>query len=173
MKYYYAVFAIFFCVVSCKTPSLEPQFVIPEQINVRVNRDQTPIQAINATGFIQSVDPEVVNGMPQPEFDEVEVYLICFNQDLSPSELDQKVCNLGLKLVDPITLCALNEQNPLLADKYPNATQWRDKNGKACCALFGPRHGKRRVEVYQFDSEWNNYWFFACVRKESTKVSES
>ena len=173
MKYYYAVFAIFFCVVSCKTPSLEPQFVIPEQINVRVNRDQTPIQAINATGFIQSVDPEVVNGMPQPEFDEVEVYLICFNQDLSPSELDQKVCNLGLKLVDPITLCALNEQNPLLADKYPNATQWRDKNDKTRCALFDRWDGKRKVRVHQLDGGWPDGWFFVCFRKEDTKVSES
>lgn len=140
---------------------------------VKVNRNRTPQQAIDATGRTKHLYDEVVREMPMGEGEEVEVYLIFFKKQLSDDTLEQEVDKAGFVLIDPITLNALNEQDPALADTIPNATQWRDKNGKACFACFRYWGGKRRVYVLQYDNDCHIDCFFGCVHKKSTQVSES
>ncbi len=140
---------------------------------VKVNRSRSPQQAIDATGCTQYTENTVVKVMPIGEGEEVDLYLIPFKQQLSVDALEQEVDKAGFVLVDPITLCALNEADPALADTIPNATQWRDKNGKVCYACFGRWDGKRKVHIYRNDNGWGGYWFFGCVRKKSAEVSGS
>jgi hypothetical protein len=132
---------------------------------VKVNRTQTPYEAIKATGRTEYLNDEVVKGMPMGEGEEKEVFLVPFKKTLTPDQLDQEVHKAGFVLADPITQCALNQQDPSLADTYPNATQWRNKNGKACCALFYRWNGERRVYVRQYVFVWRDVWFFVCFRK--------
>jgi hypothetical protein len=134
---------------------------------VKVNRTQTPREAINATGRVQYLNDEVVRDMPTGEGEEKEVFLVSFKKTLTPDQLEQEVEKTGFVLADPVTQCALNEQDPSLADSYPNATQWRDKNGKACYALFARWNGKRAVGVDQVGYAWGGDWFFVCFRKSS------
>ena len=140
---------------------------------VKVNRSLTPQQAIDATCRTKYLNDEVVREMPMGEGEEVDLYLIPFKKKLAVDDLEKEVDKAGFVLVDPITLCALNEQEPTLADTFPNATQWRDKNGKACCAYFGRWGDGRKVDVYRLDSDWLGSWFFGCVRKQSAEVSGS
>lgn len=139
---------------------------------VKVDRKRTPKQSLDATGRVQYMNQKVVDEMPKGEGEEVEVYLIPFKKILTESELEQEVEKLGFKLVDPITLCALNEQDPSLTDTTPNGTQWRDRNGTACFVTFDHWPG-RGVGVFQSDSGWGDFWFFGCVRKKRAEVSGS
>jgi len=162
MKYIIAVFTLFLCAVSCTNNRTEKSIIIQK---VKVDLTKTPQEAISATHYTQYVEPSVMSSMPQPEVDEVEVYFICFDQGLSSSQLEQMVHAHGLKLVDPITLCAFNEQYPELANTIPNATQWRDKNDKIHYMSFVEFHGEHKVNAHQDDFGWGAYWFFGCVRK--------
>ena len=140
---------------------------------VKVNRSRSPQQAIDATGCTQYTDNTVVKVMPIGEGEEVDLYLIPFKKKLSVDNLEEAVDKAGFVLIDPITLCALNEADPALADTIPNATQWRDKNGKACCAYFRRWAGERVVNIGRNDIGWHGFWFFGCVRKKSAEVSGS
>ncbi len=149
-----------------------PEGTITKMVK-NIDRNRTPEEATKATGRLECLNEEVVREMPMGEGEEKQVFLIPFNKSLTPDLLEQEVDQLDVELVDPNTQCALNEQDPALADNYPNATQWRDKNGKACCALFGRWDGGREIYVSQRNGKWGVQWFFVCVRKESTQVLES
>lgn len=138
---------------------------------LKVDRTRTRQQAIHATGRVDYINDEVVGEMPIGEGEEKEVFLIPSNEPRTLDQLEQKFGGKRFALVDPVTLCALNEQDPTLADEYPNATQWRDKNGKVCYALFSIWHGSRGVSVDQGDELGS--LFFVWVHKKSTQISES
>lgn len=134
---------------------------------VKVNRSRTNMEAVNATGRVQSLSNIVVEEMPTSTEEEMEIYFVPFKKTLSPSALEKAVDKVGCKLVDPVALCATNESDSEFADKYPNATQWRDKNGKVCYAAFAQLllHKKRGVVVRQDEYHWEDEWFFGCVPK--------
>src|SRR5690606_25628549 len=138
------------------------EIILPEGIitrKVKVNRSRTSQEALNATRREQYTKRGVVKEMPQGEGEEIEIYLIPFQRLLSVDQLEKEVDNTDFKLVDPIALAALNETDPELADKYPNGTQWRDKNGKACYAFFGRgSNNLRSVSVGRDDIAWDTYW---------------
>lgn len=157
------VFVILFCVVGCTIKPTKPSFLVRD---VRVSQTQTPQQALKETGCVQYyIEQKVVDAMPKAEAEEVEVFLICFNKGLSVNQLEQEVDELGFKLVDPITLCELNKQDPALVETITNATQWRDENGRTYYAAFSCWNGKRWVAVRQDAYDWVDNWFFGCVRK--------
>jgi hypothetical protein len=154
-----------------KLPEL-PKGTIAKRVE-NIDRSRTPYDAIKATGRVLCLNDEVVKDMPMGEGKEKEVFLIPFEKTLTPEGLEQEVDKIGVELADPNTVCALNEQYPELADTYPNATQWRNKNGKACCAIFHDWACEREVTVFQNYAEWSDSLFVVCILKESTEVSES
>ena len=132
---------------------------------VRVNRNRTPQQVLDATGRKQYTDSGVVEGMPRGEGEEVDVYFFSGHCYLSDAELEKDFDLCGLK-PDPYAQAAVNEADPTFADQHPNCTHWRDANGKWCYATFSRwRGGGRGVGVYRGGSGWDGGWWFAGVRK--------
>jgi len=115
---------------------------------VTVNRARTPQEAIGATGRKQYVDASVVSAMPKGNGDTAEVVFF----------------NVGP--VDPYSLAAVNEADPAFADEHPNATHWKDFNGKWCYAAFYRwPDGGRHVSVRRRAGGWRDGWWFAGLRK--------
>lgn len=139
---------------------------------VKVDRSQTPRQALKATGRSQYVDDDVVDAMPRGEGDEAE--LIYFKPDPSLYKNGKISCDAvaaeyekrGL-VPDPMAQAADN-QDDAFADKTPNGCQWKDKDGNYCYAAFSRWGGRRRVGVHRFDDDWDGSWSFAGVRKKSS-----
>jgi hypothetical protein len=137
---------------------------------VKVNRSRSPQEALDATGRAQYTNRAVVDSMPKAVADEVEVEF--FKPDLSErngyisdDDLAHEYELRGLKPTDPVSVAAVNEADPDFADKTPHGTHWKDADGKWCFAAFGHWDGKRRVGVYRRSDSWNDYWWFAGVRK--------
>ena len=131
---------------------------------VKVNRNLTHQQALDATGRAQHVNSEVLETAPKVEGEEVNVYLFDLSYDPTTDELDREMEIRGLK-PDFDALAAINAADPSFADDCPNVTQWRDANGKACSAVFGRWRDERYVDVFRHDFGWRRSYRFAGVRK--------
>lgn len=131
---------------------------------VRVNRNLTHQQAIDATGRVQYVNSEVLATAPKGKGEDVDIFLFDLDYDPTVEELDCEMEIRGLK-PDPDALAAFNEADPSFADERPNVTQWRNANGKACCAIFFRWLDKRYVGVYRDGGRWFRSYRFAGVRK--------
>jgi hypothetical protein len=134
---------------------------------IKVNRSRSPQEALKATGRVGCLNDEVVREMPKSEGEEVTIYFILFNRQISVNELEKEVDKLGYKLVDPISLTALNEAEPEFADNYPNCTQWCNKHGEMCYVKFYRIWGTgvRCVDVNQHRHVWNKCWLVGCFCK--------
>lgn len=137
---------------------------------VKVNRSRSPQEAIEATGRAQYTDRKVVDAMPKGEGDEAEI--VFFKPDLSQrsgfisdDDLEKEFELRGLKPADPISVSAVNEADPAFADEKPHGTHWKDAKGNWCYATFKRWFGGRLVLVYRVDSGWDDFWWFAGVRK--------
>jgi hypothetical protein len=137
---------------------------------VKVNRNRTAREAIEATGRKFYGDRVVVDTMPGGKATEVELHI--FKLDLSKrggwisdDDLEKEFDLRGLKPVDPFALAALNEADPAFADEKPNATHWKDVQGDWCYAIFRRWGGERVVSVRRCDGDWDDYSWFASVRK--------
>jgi hypothetical protein len=82
----------------------------------------------------RSTDRKVVDAMPKGKGDEAEI--VFFKPDLfqrhgfiSDDDLDKEYKLRGLKPADPISVAAVNQDNPAFADDKPNGTHWKDANG--------------------------------------------
>ena len=135
---------------------------------VTVNRSQTPEQALTATGRKQYTDKDVVAAMPKCAGTEAKV--IFFKPDasaytnglISDDDLVKQFALRGLKPADPYSLAKANEDDPAFADEHPNATHWKDANGKWCYAAFGRWVvGERGVSVIRHGLDWSDRWWFA------------
>lgn len=131
---------------------------------VKVKRERSPQQVIDATGRKQYIDKEVVASMPKGEGKKVEVTFFQVGSFISPDDLAKKFDEHGLK-PDPYAQSAVNEADPSFADTHPNGTQWQDANGKWCYIAFARWHGERYVHVNRDGSVWGDYWWFGGVRK--------
>lgn len=138
---------------------------------VMVDRDQTPEQAIAATGRRQYVTAEVVATMPKGAGKAVTV--IFFKPDRSAYDVNGIINddNLakqyelnGLIPADPFSLAAVNEADPAFADKHPNVTHWKDVNGEWCYAAFFRWRDERGVDVNRRDFDWDIGWLFAGLQ---------
>jgi len=81
---------------------------------------------------------------------------------ISDDNLEKEFALRCLKPSDPYSLAAVNEADPTFADEHPNATHWKDADGKWCYALF--RHwsdGERDVDVHRDGNDWDGNWWFA------------
>ena len=131
----------------------------------KVNRTRNAQVAIDATGRRQYTDKDVVNAMPNGEGEEAEVVFFNLGRYVSDTDLDKEYELRGLKPADPFSLAAVNEVDPAFADQKPNATHWKDSNGKWCYAAFGQWSGERDVDVRRYGDDWRGGWWFAGLRK--------
>lgn len=135
---------------------------------VKVDRTITSQAAIEATGRMLEVASTVVAEMPQGEGDEVEVCF--FKLDLSSGDgyisdedLVREYDLRGLK-TDPRAQVAVNTDDPAFADVHPNVCPWKDKKGYWYFSMFF-RRNERIVRVQEPDDDWDDYCWFAGVRK--------
>ncbi|MEK7061888.1 MAG: hypothetical protein AAB957_01365 [Patescibacteria group bacterium] len=104
--------------------------------------------------------------MPRGEGKEVEVVFFNLGRYISDADLDKEYELLGFKPADPYSLSAVNEEDQAFADTKPNATHWKDENGKLCYAAFDRWFGvERYVRVRRFGIGWRGHWWFAGVSK--------
>jgi hypothetical protein len=139
---------------------------------VKVNRDRTPQETLDATGRKQYTDSGVVQNMPRGEGKEAEVIL--FKPEpweytrpgfMSDDDLEKCFERRSLKPADPYSVAAVNEDDPAFADEKPHGTHWKDVNGNWCFAAFRRWNDGRRLDVGRFDSDWYGGWWFAGLRK--------
>jgi len=140
--------------------------------HVKVSRTCTPQEALDATGRKQYVDNGVVKAMPRGDKDEDDVHFFKPEQSaydkngwISDDNLEKQFDLRGLKPVDPYKLAQVNIDDPAFGDKYPNATHWKNAEGKWCFAAFDRWSGERGVSVYRGDGDWSGDWWFAGVCK--------
>lgn len=127
---------------------------------VRVNRTQTRQQAIDATGRVKYVNPEVVAEMPDGEDEEVDVGFFPLHSYTSARDVQKLIAEHGL-VSDPRAVAKANEDDPSFGDTRPNATQWVDDKGRHCylaCSQWGD--GKRNVSVHRNEGDWDDCWWF-------------
>ena len=136
---------------------------------VKVNRNRTPQEVLDATGRKQHTDGGVVARMPKGEGDETEVVFFKLSHWVSNEDLDEKFALRGLKPADPYSLAAVNEADPAFTDEHPNATHWQDRKGKWCCVTFD-RLVNREVFVGYNDSGLAGGWWFAGLRKRTLET---
>ena len=130
-----------------------------------VNRNHTFQDAINATGRKPYCNSNVVSTAPKCEGD-FEGMFVNIGWIVDCDKLDTVLSELGFELiVDPQGLADLNASDPEFADKYPNGTQWKNKDGKFCCAVFSRWDGERDVVVDQDFYCWSGGWWFPCRPK--------
>ena len=137
---------------------------------VEVNRDESPEEAIDATGCVQYTNPEVVKTMPRGKGKKVRVGF--FKLDLSKrggyiSDDDlQKEYDLRNMESDPYAQMAVNKADPAFTDTNPNGSHWKCPDGKWCYVLFRRWHdGRRLVHVNRSGGGWHDFWSFAGVSK--------
>jgi hypothetical protein len=134
--------------------------------HVKVNRNRTPQQVLDATGRKQYTDSKVVKAMPRGEDDETDVHFFKLGRYVSDADLEKEYELRGLKPADPYSLAAVNEADPAFADEYPNGTHWKDTSGNWCYAAFDRWvGGGRDVRVSRDDGGWVGRWWGAGLRK--------
>jgi hypothetical protein len=133
---------------------------------VKINRQRTPQEALDATGRRQyTLDLEVVNAMPRGDGEEAEVCFFKVGRFLSDDDLAREYELRGL-VPDPYAQAAVNEADPAFADAYRNGTHWRDHDGSWYRATFVRWYSERLVYCARggFDY-WDDTWWFGGVRK--------
>lgn len=130
-----------------------------------VNRDRSQHEALTATGRNLYLNESVVRTMPTVSGD-IEAIFVNLGRNIDCDKLDDELGKLGFEIiVDPQGLAAINEADPAFADDYPNATQWKDGDGKFCCVIFDRWSDERSVFVDRNVICWHDYWWFPCRRK--------
>ena len=135
--------------------------------HVKVNRKQSPVQVIDATGRVKYVNNDTLANMPGEGAEEVDVFFFKLGTYVSVDQLDREYESRGL-VHDPYAQAQVNADDPAFADEHPNGGQWRDSKGRACYITFDLRGGKRYVLVFRRDYDWDASLWFGGVRKPQT-----
>jgi len=128
---------------------------------VKVNRNRTPQQALDATGWKQYTDAAVVAGMPRGAGEEAEVFFFKVGRYVSDVDLEKEYTLCGLVPADPYSLAAVNEADPAFGDTHPNGTHWKNADDKWCFAMFFHWSVERLVFVSRRGLDWDADWWFA------------
>ncbi len=148
----------------CERAEMVSNFIVRK---VTVNRSRTRQEALDATGRKQYTDRKVVDSMPNAKADKVEVAFFKLdlskrNGYISDDDLEKEFNLRGFKPADPISVAAVNETDSAFADEHPNATHWKDVNGKWCYVAFSHLGGGGRcVDIARSDDGWDDRWWFA------------
>ncbi|MEI8104189.1 MAG: hypothetical protein WCG84_04810 [Candidatus Moraniibacteriota bacterium] len=124
----------------------------------------TPQQVLDATGRKQLVNKVVLETMPRPTGGgEKQVEFYWPGYSLTDDQLERKFSEKNWVSVDFYTLCKINQLEPKLAEKYPNATHWKNSDGEWCYILFTQdSYGPVVIvgSVGAEDEEWSDDWWF-------------
>lgn len=131
---------------------------------VQVDRSLSPEEALRKTSRNLYGDDDVIAAMPRADKDEVEVFFFNLGRWVNDDDLKKEYKKRGLEVCDPFTLAKVNKDDPNFADKYPNATHWKDEQGNWCFAAFNGWRDDRFVRVHR-DYDWRGHWWFAACRK--------
>ncbi len=131
---------------------------------VKVIRNRTPMEAIDATKREKYVNDVAVNSMPCGDGEEVEVTFFQVGRFISDDDLEKEYKKRGLK-PDPRAQTAVNEVDPAFADSKPNGTHWKDENGNWVFLTFDRYFDGRRVGCNRNDNVWDGDWWFGGVRE--------
>ncbi len=130
-----------------------------------INRNQTPQQALDATGRKQYTTQSVVDAMPHGEGENVELKFFELDYGPTTTELNAEYERHGLT-ADPFALCKHMQDDPAFADDRPVACQWDlGENGAASYATFIGWDGGRDVSVDRTVNRWPRGYRFAGVCK--------
>ena len=131
-----------------------------------INRKQTPMEAIKATGRNQFLNDEVVKNMPMcVEYgDNVSLEVFKPGKYQTPKQIDEWYEREGL-VPDPIALLKHLEDNPEATDGKYLAVQWKNKDGSYCYLALDDWSGGRGVNVGQRSGDWTDNWSFVGLRK--------
>lgn len=129
-----------------------------------IDRNRNPEEVFRATGRRQYLNDEVVKAMPRGEDEEGEVVFFKLGR-FGDNDLEKEYELRGLNPADPYSIASVNMLDPAFADDHPNATHWKDANGRWCFATFDRHRGERYVGVDRDDSDWDGGWWFAGLRK--------
>jgi len=137
---------------------------------VAVNRAQSPVEMLKATGRVQYTDENVVKTIPKGEGEETKVFFFKIGRQINDNDLEKEYAVRGLQPADPYSQAKVNQDDPAFADTHPNGTHWKDVKGEWCFCAFN-RWGvdKRFVNVFRNDGDWDVSWWFAGVRKSTQK----
>lgn len=117
-------------------------------------------ELLDETGYRQYVDKEVLKTIPRSSGDEkVEVFTV--GRWITNAELLKEYESRGL------TPASLDEM--LLVEKNYDyiGTIW----GKNCYFACRRLVDERSLDVYSYDDEWSDFWWFAGVKSSKTKTS--
>jgi len=143
---------------------------------VSVDLALTPQQALDATGRLQGTNPAVVAAMPKGRAEE-ELFFFRPRPEayrcgiISDEALEKEFDFLNLKPASPFSLAKANQDDPALADSYPNGTHFKDASCGWCFASFYRRGGERCLSVtfnedfFRYDDDWNEVWWIVGVRR--------
>ena len=139
---------------------------------VKVNRKRSAQETLDATGWKQYTDANIVATMPVGEgLEEVEMHYfkpdpaLYKNGLISDADLVKEFDAHGLK-PDPQAQADDNAAHPEFAKAHPNGTHWPLEGGGYGFLAFSAWVGGRLVRCSRF-VDWNVVWVFGGVRKVS------
>lgn len=145
--------------------------IITRKVVVDITRQPEDVISATLTGGRKSyINSSVVKAMPKGEVGEREVLFLKLNLSdregyINDLDLDKEVDALGFRMASPYEVAKVNEDDPTFSDEHPNCTHWQNSEGKWCCAIWNRWHDERKVDVGQYGFDWDDYCWFAVVRK--------
>ncbi|MCC6323713.1 hypothetical protein IT400_02885 [Candidatus Nomurabacteria bacterium] len=131
---------------------------------VKVNRNQSPQQMLDATGRKQYTNKSVVAGIPKGKGAKKQVYFFKVSRYITEEELEKEYKLRGLE-PDVYAQAKANQDDPAFADTHPNCTHWKDENGNWNFSAFDRNSDERDVLVICYDNVWDDNWWFGGVRE--------
>jgi hypothetical protein len=124
---------------------------------------------MKASGRVHCVyDHDTITTMPKPEKKRVVIAFFNVGHDINDDQLDKEYKERGLIPIDPYSLAVANQLDPTLADKYPNATRWKNEKGKYKHSYVAfhskPKKEMDNPSVYVIERAkgvWSKNWWFA------------
>jgi hypothetical protein len=135
--------------------------------------DCTAKEAIEATGRVQYIDSHVAAMMPKGDIGETEIVFFNVGREVSDDDLEQEYALRGLVPASPFALFKAHQDNPAMADEHPNATHWKEADGKWSYAVCYRWVGGRRVGVRRGGCVWRAGCWFAGSRKKVLGTSDT
>ena len=126
-------------------------FILARYFTIDRSRDpRERLSVANKRVYLPTFLPQVVNDMPRGEGEEGVIIFFQVGRCVNNKELDREYDLRGLKPADPCSLIQVNEDDPVLSDKYPNVTYWEGGS-----IVF--RHGA--VNVQGDPVRWKGWWY--------------
>jgi hypothetical protein len=133
---------------------------------VKVNSSLTFEDALKATRcYFDIPNEEFVRCVPNCQKEESEVLFFRVNSFLYDEGLAEEYERRGLIPADPYSLAKVNEDNLTFMNERPNATHWKDAQGRWCIVSFDCFHNVRRVSTSLHVGQWPQIYWFAGIRK--------